>query len=76
MNKDKTGNERYRRWYANHLEEIREARRNVYLARKESGLCPRCGTDTSNGGLCVACLEKARKWNRKKEPEGDSTSIE
>lgn len=75
MNKDKTGNERYRRWYARHVEEIKEQRKQLYLTRKLAGLCPRCGTDTKDGGLCEECLRKARTWNRKKSEsagEGDT----
>lgn len=73
MNKDKTGNERYRRWYANHVEEIKEQRRQLYLARKQAGLCPRCGVATQDGGLCDECLRKARMWNRKKVSQEGET---
>ena len=66
MNKDPSGNERYRRWYAAHKEAINDARRQEYDARKNSGLCPRCGTDTKDGSLCPRCLEQARTQQSKK----------
>jgi hypothetical protein len=65
LNKDKTGNERYRRWYANHREKIQEQRRQVYEQRKKDGLCPRCAKSSPDGGLCEDCLSKARVWNKK-----------
>lgn len=72
MNKDPSGNARYRRWYAKHREEVNRLRRAEYENRKANGLCPRCGETTGDGGLCDKCLEKARltqQERRKKEPD-------
>ena len=66
MNKDPSGNARYRRWYAAHREEINLQRKVEYEARKASGLCPRCGVDTGDGGLCPECLARAREQQDKK----------
>jgi len=69
MNKDPSGNARYRRWYAAHREDINKQRRIEYEARKTAGLCPRCGTSTGDGGLCADCLASAREQqNKKRDP--------
>ena len=75
MNKDPSGNARYRRWYAAHREEVNRQRRVEYVSRKESGLCPRCAAETGDGGLCDDCLEKARTMQqerRKQKSESES----
>jgi hypothetical protein len=62
MNRDPTGNERYRRWYKKHREDVNQERRSIYSIRKTLNLCPRCGSENKNGlSLCNECrLDKSR----------------
>jgi hypothetical protein len=62
--KDPTGNERFRRWYAIHREQVKVDRKAEYQTRKANGQCPRCGLPAKpNYTLCEACLARARIWN-------------
>ena len=58
---------RQQRFLEKHRDEINEKRREKYAARKEGGLCPRCGKKlrSAKRALCKNCLEKARDYNQR-----------
>ena len=47
------------------LNSLAASRHRLYAARREQGLCPRCGEPADAGGVyCAACLERARLYQR------------